>query len=178
MANSRNADYFCSIHINAGGGTGWESYIYNGSVSQKTINAQNTIHSTVINAIGSKYGVRDREKEANFHVLRETAMSAILLENLFIDHSNDLKLLNNSAFITDLSNAIGEGIAKALSLSKKVLYKVIAGAFKDRQNAENRKNYLSSKGISSVIVEVKISEKPGTGFRPGPSTPRRKRKPA
>ncbi len=158
LANSNNADYFCSIHINAGGGTGWESYIYNGTVSQKTINAQNTIHSTVMNAIGSKYGVRDRgKKRANFHVLRETAMSAILLENLFIDHSNDLKLLNNSAFITDLSHAIGEGIAKALSLSKKVLYKVIAGSFKDRQNAENRKNYLSSKGISSVIVEVKIS---------------------
>ena len=62
LANSHNADYFCSIHINAGGGTGWESYIYNGTVSQKTINAQNTIHSTVMNAIGSKYGVRDRGK--------------------------------------------------------------------------------------------------------------------
>ena len=85
-------------------------------------------------------------------------MSAILLENLFIDHSNDLKPSEQiRPLITDLSHAIGEGIAKALSLSKKVLYKVIAGSFKDRQNAENRKNYLSSKGISSVIVEVKIS---------------------
>jgi len=28
MANSWGADYFLSIHINAGGGTGFESYIY------------------------------------------------------------------------------------------------------------------------------------------------------
>ena len=34
---------------------------------------------------------------------------------------------------------------------------MIACSFTDRQNAENRKNYLSSKGISSVIVEVTIS---------------------
>jgi N-acetylmuramoyl-L-alanine amidase len=158
LANSNNADYFCSIHINAGGGTGWESYIYNGTVSQKTINAQNTIHNTVMSAIGGKYGVRDRgKKRANFYVLRETAMSAILLENLFIDHATDLSLLNNPTFITDLANAIGEGIAKALSLSKKVLYQVIAGSFKDPQNAENRRSYLASKGIPSVVVKTQIA---------------------
>jgi len=158
LANSNNADYFCSIHINAGGGTGWESYIYDGTVSQKTINAQNTIHNTVMSVIGGKYGVRDRgKKRANFYVLRETAMSAILLENLFIDHATDLSLLNNPTFITDLSNAIGEGIAKALSLSKKILYQVIAGSFKDPQNAENRRSYLASKGIPSVVVKTQIA---------------------
>lgn len=158
LANSRNADYFCSIHINAGGGTGWESYIYNGTVSQKTIDARNTLHNTVMSAIGGKYGVRDRgKKRANFHVLRETAMPAVLLENLFIDHSSDLNLLNSATFINDLSKAIGEGIAKAFSLSGKVLYKVIAGSFKDVRNAEERKNFLASKGIDSVIVEAVVS---------------------
>ena len=147
LANSRNADYFCSIHINAGGGTGWESYIYNGTVSQKTIDARNTLHNTVMSAIGGKYGVRDRgKKRANFHVLRETAMPAVLLENLFIDHSSDLNLLNSATFINDLSKAIG-----------KVLYKVIAGSFKDVRNAEERKNFLASKGIDSVIVEAVVS---------------------
>lgn len=158
LANTRKADFFCSIHINAGGGSGWESYIYNGTVSQKTVNARNTIHNTVMSVIGGKYGVKDRgKKRANFHVLRETIMSATLLENLFIDNSDDLKLLNNPVFITDLSHAIGEGIAKALSLSKKVLYKVIAGSFKDLQRAEERKQYLAGKGITSVIVKVEIS---------------------
>lgn len=165
-ANNQNANYFCSIHINAGGGTGWESYIYNGSVSDKTIAAQNTIHSTVMGVIGSKYGVRDRgKKRANFHVLRESRMEAILLENLFIDTTADLNLLKSSAFITDLSNAIGEGIAKALSLSEGgggtpgKLYKVIAGSFQERQNAVNRQNFLTDNGIEAAITTVVISGK-------------------
>ncbi len=36
-ANSWGADYFVSIHINAGGGTGYEDFIYNGSVSSQDI---------------------------------------------------------------------------------------------------------------------------------------------
>lgn len=118
LANSNGADYFCSIHINAGGGTGFESYIYNGTVSQPTFDAQNRIHASVMNTIGPKYGVRDRgKKRANFYVLRATAMPAILLENLFIDTAADLALLNNSAFIQDLSNAIGAGIAQSYGLA-------------------------------------------------------------
>lgn len=37
-ANSWGADYFLSIHINAGGGTGFEDYIYPG------VGAQNNLH--------------------------------------------------------------------------------------------------------------------------------------
>src|SRR5690625_6971829 len=35
-ANSWGADYFLSIHINAGGGTGYEDYIYNGRDRKST----------------------------------------------------------------------------------------------------------------------------------------------
>lgn len=161
IANSRGANYFCSIHINAGGGTGWESFIYNGSVSNFTIEARNKIHQSVMGVIGPKYGVRDRgKKSANFYVLRETAMPAVLLENLFIDTTSDLNLLRNSTFITDLSRAIAQGIAQAFSLAskqQKALYKVIAGSFQSKENAENREEYLSSKGIDSIIVETVIS---------------------
>ncbi|GGE09913.1 sporulation-specific N-acetylmuramoyl-L-alanine amidase [Marinithermofilum abyssi] len=156
LANSKNADYFCSIHINAGGGTGWESYIYDGSVSQKTVNCRETIHNHVMSVIGPKYGVKNRgKKRANFYVLRETNMPAVLLENLFID-SADLKLLTNSGFIQDLSNAIGEGIAKALDLPAKTLYKVIAGSYKEEANAKDLQKYLKSKGIDSIIWTVHI----------------------
>ncbi|SEM90761.1 N-acetylmuramoyl-L-alanine amidase [Lihuaxuella thermophila] len=158
LANSNNADYFCSIHINAGGGSGWESYIYDGPVSSQTVQWRDIIHNTVMGVIGPKYGVRDRgKKRANFYVLRETNMPAVLLENLFIDNANDLNLLRNSTFINDLSSAIGEGIAKALSLPPKTLFKVIAGAFKDQQNADNRKAYLATKGIDAIVVQVTIS---------------------
>src|SRR5690625_4350241 len=44
-ANNWGADYFLSIHINAGGGTGFESYIYSGlSNSDSTGKKRNVIH--------------------------------------------------------------------------------------------------------------------------------------
>lgn len=132
LANNNGADYFCSIHINAGGGTGFESFIYDGTVSQRTIDAQNTVHAAVMNRIGPKYGVRDRgKKRANFYVLRQTAMPAILLENLFIDTAGDLALLKNAAFIQDLSVAIGSGIAQAFGLRAAGAYQEAAVAGND-----------------------------------------------
>jgi N-acetylmuramoyl-L-alanine amidase len=166
LANSKNADYFCSIHINAGGGTGWESYIYDGSVSQKTINCRETIHNHVISVICPKYGVQNRgKKRANFYVLRETNMPAVLLENLFID-SVDLKLLTNSRFIQDLSNAIGEGIAKALDLPTKTLYKVIAGSYKEAANAKDVQEYLSPKASTPSFGPSTSMEPSIIGFKP------------
>ncbi|MDR6224710.1 N-acetylmuramoyl-L-alanine amidase [Desmospora profundinema] len=159
LANNNNADYFCSVHINAGGGTGWESYIYNGPVSNFTIQAQNTIHDTVMKLIGSRYQVRDRgKKRANFYVLRETRMPAVLLENLFIDTTADRNLLRNANFIRDLSQATADGIAQALSLPRRstALYRVIAGSFQNRSNAEERKGFLDRNGIEAVVVTTVI----------------------
>ncbi|MFC4077835.1 N-acetylmuramoyl-L-alanine amidase [Salinithrix halophila] len=159
-ANANKADYFVSIHINAGGGTGWESYIYNGGVSPFTVDAQIIIHSTVMDVIGPKYGVRDRgKKRANFHVLRETHMPAILMENLFIDTDGDLNLLRNASFIHDLSHGIGLGIGKALSLPAKPakLYKVMAGSFESQENARDRERYLEQNGIEAVVVTATVN---------------------
>ncbi|WP_456273006.1 N-acetylmuramoyl-L-alanine amidase [Bacillus sp. AK031] len=163
FANSRNADFYLSIHNNAAGGRGFESYIYNGSVSQETKNYQTIIHDQIMSSVKQKYGITDRgKKRANFHVLRETEMNALLLEVLFVDNPEDVKLLNNPAFIADVSTAIAKGTAKALSLPAKTtpsgtLYKVIAGSFTDRKNAENRVSFLLSKGVSSFIVPTQIS---------------------
>ncbi len=54
------ADYFISFHINSGGGTGFESYIYNGlSNSSSAYAKQQKIHAAV-NPVLTKYGLRDR----------------------------------------------------------------------------------------------------------------------
>src|SRR5690625_4573912 len=79
-ANRWGADYFLSVHINAGGGTGYEDYIYNQLAnSSKTAKLRDTIHAEIVKAIGS---VENRgKKKANFHVLRESKMSAMLSED-------------------------------------------------------------------------------------------------
>ncbi|WP_226579636.1 N-acetylmuramoyl-L-alanine amidase [Halobacillus litoralis] len=169
LANRLNADFFLSIHNNAAGGRGFESYVFNGPLSPNTQQYQRTIHNTTYKAMSS-YGVRDRgQKRANYYVLRETNMSALLLEVLFVDNPQDLALLKNSAFINDISRAIANGVADALNLPAKeptaptppsdTLFRVIAGSFSSRENAEERIEYLASNGFAGFVVPTTISGK-------------------
>ena len=50
LANHWNADIFLSIHINAGKGTGFESYIYS-NVGKMTKKYQDIIHNTIIKSL-------------------------------------------------------------------------------------------------------------------------------
>lgn len=112
LANNWGANYFCSVHINAGGGTGFETFIHT-SRSSKSVSCQNVVHS----AIYSKMDVKDRgKKSANYAVLRQTNMPAILTENLFIDNAKDAKLLKDSKFLENVARGHAEGIAKAFGL--------------------------------------------------------------
>lgn len=43
MDNKWGADYLLSFHINAGGGTGYEDFIYNGSVQSTTVKLRDVI---------------------------------------------------------------------------------------------------------------------------------------
>jgi len=165
IANQAKADFFLSVHINAGGGTGFESFVYNGNVSQATIAYQNVIHAEIMKAIGN---VRDRgKKRANFAVLRETKMPAILTENLFIDHASDAAKLKSEQFLLQVAHGHVQGIAKAFGLKKKStpvqpktsaakaqekLYRVQVGAFSDRKNAERLTEELKQKGYPAIIV--------------------------
>ncbi|MDT9027479.1 N-acetylmuramoyl-L-alanine amidase [Rossellomorea yichunensis] len=116
FANGLGADYFVSFHHNAGGGTGFESFIYPGTSGTESGRRQDIVHAEIMKFYAG-FGLRDRgQKEANFAVLRETAMPAILLENLFIDHAGDASYLKNYTFIQGLSQALASGIAKAVNL--------------------------------------------------------------
>ncbi|EFV71603.1 bacteriophage SPP1 complete nucleotide sequence [Bacillus sp. BT1B_CT2] len=119
MANKWGADYFVSIHINAGGGTGFETYRFHKlSTSSGTGQKQAAVHKAIFNKIKGK-GVKDRgTKSANYAVLRGTKMAAILTENLFIDNKNDAALLKQASFIDLLARGHAEGIAEAVGLKK------------------------------------------------------------
>lgn len=163
MANAWGATYFASIHINAGGGTGFESYVYN-KTDSATKNSQAHVHSAIMAEIS---GVRDRgKKSANFHVVRETRMQAILTENLFIDTKEDADKLKSESFLNKLAVGHAKGIAKARNLQPKpahqpkptaptiggqTFYRVITGSFADRKNADKRIIELKRKGFDSFI---------------------------
>ncbi|MBO8128290.1 MAG: N-acetylmuramoyl-L-alanine amidase [Peptococcaceae bacterium] len=118
LANDAGCELFVSIHVNAGGGTGFESYIYPAAGS-KTVRYRRIIHDEIAGYL-RRLGITDRgKKTANFYVLRETRMSAVLLETLFIDRQEDVKWLKDETFLQNYAAAAGEGIAKALDLPVK-----------------------------------------------------------
>lgn len=121
FANNADADFFLSIHVNAGGGTGFESYIWtfdylDGTTSDEL---QVIIHDAVMGYL-EQQGVTDRgQKAANFKVLRETDMSALLLEYLFIDNPEDAAKLKSDTFLNGMANSTAWGLVRAFGLKKK-----------------------------------------------------------
>ena len=175
FANEKQADLFFAIHHNAAGGSGFESYVYNGSIPNATKDIQRIIHKEIVYTT-NKYNVFDRgQKKANFYVLRNTKMNALLMEVLFIDNERDLKLMLSEQFVKDIAKAAATGVAKALNLSQKpipqpkpepkpgtdTLYKVIAASFKDEENAKQRAETLKKIHVDAYIYPVVIN---GTKF--------------
>lgn len=115
FANQKNADHLVSIHVNAGGGTGYEDFVHT-SASSTSIKHRDILHAEITKVL-AKYGVTNRgKKSANFHMVRESKMPAALTETLFIDRPADQELLRNEAFLRDMAVGHAEGIAKALGL--------------------------------------------------------------
>lgn len=162
-ANNWKADILVSVHVNSGGGTGFESFAYSGSVLSNTLKLQRTIHDEVMKSI-KDYGVVDRgRKRQNFHVLRESKMSSVLTENMFIDSVRDSKLLKDNKFIEKVADGHVKGIVRFLSLKKKKTedsdnlgyWRVVTDSYKSKDNAVKRQKELEKKGIKSFLVYYK-----------------------
>lgn len=117
LANVWGADYFVSLHNNAATATatGFETFIHNGPVQSKTAGFQNAIHAAIIKEIG----IRDRgKKRANFAVLRETKMPAVLIEYAFISNATDESILINE--VDKLAQLTADGIVNFVGGNKPV----------------------------------------------------------
>ncbi len=118
LANKNGADFFCSLHVNAGGGSGFESFIHP-DASQKTQMIAAALHREVA-AFYIQRGFPDRGlKRADLAVLRKTRMPAVLLENFFIDNPRDAACLADKACLRELARAIAGGMARVLGLKKR-----------------------------------------------------------
>lgn len=82
-ANEAKADFFVSVHFNAGGGTGVEVFTTNNSGAKDEAKRASA-------AIAEVLGLRNRgHKTANFTVIAKTVMPAMLVEVCFVDTLKD-----------------------------------------------------------------------------------------
>ena len=113
MANDWGADLFVSIHCNAGGGTGTETYSYQAGISSAYKLAQ-AVQKRMIEMVG----LPDRGvKTKSLYVLHYTNMPAILVETAFIDHKNDAAVLGSETGQQAFAEAIARGICDYTGIS-------------------------------------------------------------
>lgn len=118
MANNWGSDYFFSFHLNSfdGSASGFESYIYNGNVDSETRTRQLHIHTF----LADRLDIADRgRKEANFSVLRNTMMPALLTEYMFIDNPDENALLQEKTYRDYLGELTADSIADTYDLDEK-----------------------------------------------------------
>lgn len=121
-ANKFNPDLFMSMHINSGGGTGYEDYV-DEDAGAATIEMRKLFHAEV-KAWYLSHGIKMHDggraggemKAADLYVLGGTEAFAILTENLFIDNIADAALLKNEAFLNGVAAAHARGCLVALGI--------------------------------------------------------------
>lgn len=163
-ANNWNADCFVSLHINSAtnkSARGYEDYRYSNAGSSTTA-FHNVMHSEIIKQIGGLISDDRGKKTANFHVLRESKMKAILTENLFISNSADANLLKSDSYLDKVAQGHVNGLVAFYGLKKKAnstppkddgkLFKVQVGAYENRENCDEMEKVLLKDGFKPFII--------------------------
>jgi N-acetylmuramoyl-L-alanine amidase len=164
LANSLNVDCYISIHANAGNqaARGIETYIHPNAESETYVLARAIHDNTVILTKQNNRGI----KRADFHVLRETNMKAVLIECGFMTNVDDLHLLKSEGYQHLCAEGIVRGLESYYHLKKKVIkpteinipisdndtfYRVVAGSFNSRLLADMQCEALKKAGFTSFV---------------------------
>jgi len=158
IENKKNYDYFISFHRNAfkpEQANGAETFTYT-SQTAKAKGLADKIQRELV-----KVGFRNRGvKKANFHVLRKTKAPAVLMEIGFIDNTSDNKIFDNKfdEIVVGITKAILEQLGikyvenSKPSTSSQTLYRVMAGSYAIRENAERQVERLRKAGFDATIM--------------------------
>lgn len=116
-ANKAKVDLVVSIHHNAGGGTGIETYVYNQAcLIGKTGQIADSINDKAVEVTGMENrGV----KLGNFAIIRDTKMPACLIECGFMDNKHDTPLILTEEYSNKVANGIADGILSYWYIEKK-----------------------------------------------------------
>lgn len=120
-ANNWGADFFISIHHNAGANLtnagGIVAFSY--PTSAKGAEYRDAIYDACIDAGGLKGNRSIPKTTANFYVIRYTNAPAVLMEYGFMDSKTDAPVILQDEYSKKMAYATMEAIAKVVGLKKK-----------------------------------------------------------
>lgn len=112
-ANNAGANFYLSNHHNAGisGGSGGGVEVFSYPGSKNGAEWRNVLYEAVVTA-GKLRGNRANPKTtANFHVLRETKMPAVLIEYGYMDSKTDVPVILKASYAKAVGYAVADCIA-------------------------------------------------------------------
>lgn len=159
-ANAWGADFYLSIHHNAGinGGTGGGIVAYSHpQAGMGTNDWRDALYDALIKHTGLKGNRATPKATSNLYVLRTSKAPAVLLELGFIDSKTDVPIILSNEYAQNCAKAIVEVLVERGKLAKKtqdVRYKVQVGAFSKLENAERLASELKGKGYPAYITKM------------------------
>lgn len=164
-ANAWGADLYLAVHhnggIGGGSGGGIMAYTYT-SVGAETAAWQKALYDALVQHTGLAGNRSAPLAKADLHECRETAMPAVLLELGFMDSVTDIPVILSEEFADACADAIVEVLVRRGGLTKKPepaadkLYRVQAGAFRSKENADAYAAKLRADGYDAFVVEVEV----------------------
>jgi N-acetylmuramoyl-L-alanine amidase len=120
-ANNFGADFYLSIHhnagINGGAGGGIVAYVYS-YPSEASLEWQKALYDALIDSTGLKGNRSAPLAKANFHECRETHMPTVLLELGFMDSSTDVPIILSEEYADQCAQAIVKVLVEKGGLSR------------------------------------------------------------
>lgn len=159
-ANNFKADFYLSIHhnagVNGGAGGGIVAYVYK-KADAETLEWQKELYNSLIAKTGLKGNRSNPMPKANLHEVRETKMPAVLLELGFMDSKTDVPVILMEKYADQCAEAIVSVLVKKGNLAKKAtepskIYRVQVGAYSKKENAEKMQKALKNDGYDANIV--------------------------
>ncbi|WP_270166087.1 N-acetylmuramoyl-L-alanine amidase [Paenibacillus sp. SYP-B4298] len=166
-ANAWGADVLISIHANASG-DGWssaegiETFTYT-KPSAASVQLAKALQTQLITATG----LRDRGvKMANYHMVRESRMPAILVECGFMTHRREVELLKSEAYRQRCAEAIVSALVQVYDLQP--IATNSPGQPSAGSGTINAPSPTAATGINQTSNKTEYSDiKPGSWYEDG-----------
>jgi len=161
-ANTWGADFYLSVHhnagINGGSGGGIISIVYT-DASSESLRYQKIIYDELIKATGLKGNRSVPCPKQNLYVCRETKMPSVLVECGFMDSSTDVPVILTEKFADECAEGLVAALVKigGLELKEKGSADVVTFVDIEGHYAEKAIIDLARMGIVKGVTDTEFS---------------------